>query len=122
MKHAEFRESMESFRRRADIEAAAQRDPQLALDQMQELYAKFDASERVMANRVLVEWCFSADDGKRFDALAIIDEFRVSDAAHALHELANRLGKSNEPGAPYELQKVHRIANSLNSRAPRPEH
>jgi hypothetical protein len=122
MTYHEFRESMETFRRRADVEAAAQKDPQLALDQLHELYAKLDASERGMANRVLVEWCLSTDEGMRFDALAIIDDFRVSDAAPALRELANRLRKSNEPGAPYELQKANRIANSLDGGVLEPGH
>ena len=115
MTYEEFRESMESFRRSADIEAAAQKDPQLVLDELNALYNKFDASERVMADRVLVEWSLSTDEGKRFDALVIIDEFCVSEAVPALLELANRLETSTEPGAPYELQLVNRIANRLKS-------
>lgn len=113
MTYEEFRESMESYRRSADVDAAAQKDPQLALDQLHALYGKFDESERAMAGRVLAEWSLSTDEGKRFDALAIIDEFSVSDVAPALRELAGRLNGSAERGAPYELQKVNRLLNRL---------
>jgi hypothetical protein len=116
MTYEEFRESMESFRKTADIEAAAQKDSQQALDQLCTLYKKFDVPERAMASRVLAEWSLSSDPGKRFDALAIIKEFRVSDALPALRELAIRLESSAEPGAPYELQKVNRIVGSLDGR------
>jgi hypothetical protein len=72
-----------------------------------------------MASRVLAEWSLSTNVGKRFDALAIVDEYRVSEAVPALRELANRLEMSAEPGAPFELQKVNRIVSSLNMGAPR---
>lgn len=115
MTYEEFRESMESFRRSADVDAAAQKDPQLALDQLLALYGKFDESERAMANRVLAEWSISMDEGKRFDALTIVDEFGVSEVAPALRELAGRLNGSAVRGAPYELQKVDRLLDRLAS-------
>lgn len=116
MTYEEFRGSMESFRGKADIEAEALKDPQLALDQLCALYTKFDASERAMASRVLAEWTLSIDAGKRFDALAIAEEYRVSEVVPALRDLANRLARSTEPGAPFELQKVNRIMSSLSMR------
>lgn len=119
MTYEEFRESMEAFRGNADIEAAGQKDPQLALDQLCALYEKFDESERAMANRVLAEWSLSTDIGKRFDALAIVDEYRVSEAVPALRELAIRLEKSAEPGAPFELEKVKRILDGVSANAPK---
>ncbi len=113
MAYEKFRESLESFRINADVEAAAQKDPQLALDQLCALYKKFDASERAMAGRVLAEWVLAADVGKRFDALAIVEEYRVLDVAPTLRNLASRLAKSTDPGAPFELQKVQRVLSTL---------
>mgnify|MGYP006983745657 FL=1 len=113
MTYEEFRESMESFRKAADVEAAARKDPQLALDRMYALYKKFDEPEREMADRVLIEWSLSADIGKRFDALAIVDEFMVLDAIPALRALAGRLERSTDPGALYELKKVFRVLSAL---------
>src|SRR5262245_44944502 len=109
MTYEEFRDEMASYRRDADADASARKDSQLVLDRLRSLYLKFDASERAMANRVLAEWTLSADEGMRFDALALIDEVKVRQAIPALNELAQRLGKSMTPSAPYELEKVKRI-------------
>jgi hypothetical protein len=113
MTYEEFRESMESFRRSADLDAASQKDSQLTLDQLHRLYARFDELERALANRVLAEWSLSHGEGRRFDALAIIDEYSVTDTLPALRELAGRLSSSGERGAPYELQKVIRVLDHL---------
>jgi hypothetical protein len=113
MTYEEFRDEMESYRRDADADASAQKDSQLVLDRLHSLYLKFDASERAMANRVLAEWALSADEGMRFDALALIDEFKIKQATTALNELAQRLGKSKALGAPYELEKVKRIVGNI---------
>ncbi|HEY3555468.1 MAG TPA: hypothetical protein VGL67_10230 [Casimicrobiaceae bacterium] len=113
MTYEEFRAEMESYRRDADAEASARKDSQLVLDRLHSLYRRLNASEQAMANRVLAEWTLSADEGMRFDALALIDEFKIEEARSALDILAHRLGKSKAPGAPYELEKVKRIAANI---------
>lgn len=115
MTYEEFRDEMESYRRDVDADASAQKDSQLVLDRLHALYRRFDAPEQAMANRVLAEWVLSADEGKRFDALALIDEFNVKQTIPALNELVQRLGKSKTPGAPYELEKVKRIVADLSA-------
>jgi len=115
MTYEEFRQEMESYRRDADADASARKDSQLVLDRLHALYLKFDASEQAMANRVLAEWALSGDEGMRFDALALIDEFKIRQAIPALNELAQRLGSSKAPGAPYELEKAKRIVADLSS-------
>ena len=102
----EFRLEMASYRRSADDDAMSLRDSQIALEKLSGLYKKFDAAERRMADQVLSEWVLSEDEGLRFDALALIDEFKIDTAISALHELAARLVSSAEPSAPYELKKV----------------
>jgi hypothetical protein len=115
MTYEEFRQQMESYRREADADASARKDSQLVLDRLHALYRKFDTSEQTMANRVLAEWALSDDEGMRFDALALIDEFKIRQAIPALNELAQRLGESKAPGAPYELEKTKRIVADLSS-------
>jgi len=115
MNFREFRQEMESYRRSVDEEARTLKDSYLALDKLHALYEKFDSEERAMADRVLAEWALSDDEGLRFDALALIDDFKVKTAAHTLRTLASRLATSIAPGAPYELQKVDRILNDLGS-------
>jgi hypothetical protein len=109
----EFRSEMESYRQAADEEGAAQKDSYLALERLSGLYRKFEAEERDMADRVLIEWAASEDENKRFDALALIDEFRIVAATPTLLELSTRLATSNVASAPYELAKVRRILKAL---------
>ena len=67
-----------------------------------------------MANDVLGEWALSEDEGLRFDALALIYDFRVCTAMTALDNLAAHLSSSTSPGAPYEVEKVQKIIARLN--------
>lgn len=113
MTYEKFRDEMVSYRRDADTEASTLKDSQLVLDRLHSLYLKFDLSEKSMANRVLAEWVLSFDEGMRFDALALIDEFKIKQAVPYLHELAERLERSKSPSAPYELEKVNRIVGDL---------
>jgi hypothetical protein len=104
---------MESYRHAADEEARALKDSYLALDRLYGLYGGFDDRERALANEVLNEWALSEDENLRFDALALIDEFKISEAIAALKTLALRLAASEAPGAPFELQKVDRLVAEL---------
>ena len=109
----EFRREFESYRSAANRDAAALKDPYIALGQLRSLYNRFDPDERSMADRVISDWALSDDDGVRFDALVLIDEFKVADAIPTLATLVNRLDASTAVGAPYELQKVRRIMARL---------
>lgn len=109
----QFRREMEQYRRVVDEEAEANKDSYLALDRLHALYRKFDPQERAMADQILAEWALHSDEKIRFDALALIDDFKVQTAIPALHELAGRLASSDEPGAPYELRKVNRLIDEL---------
>lgn len=109
----EFRLEMAAYPRSADDDAASLKDSQLALEKLSALYKKFDDTERRMADRVLSEWALSEDEGLRFDALVLIDEFKIDTAISSLNELAARLASSEEPSAPYELNKVQRIIAGL---------
>jgi len=109
----EFRLQMAAYRQAADEEAMSLKDSYLALDRLHSLYRKFDDEERVMANQVLAEWALSDDEKVRFDALALIDDFKIKTAIPALHELVARLASIHTPGAPYEQQKVNRIIRDL---------
>lgn len=108
-----FRQQMESYRCSVDEEARALKDSYIALDWLHTLYRNLDSEERAMADQVLTEWVLSNDEGLRFDAMALIDEFKITTAAPALQDLSRRLVSIDSPGAPYELQKVDRILKGL---------
>jgi hypothetical protein len=113
MTYEEFKSEMDLYRQNADRDASSRKDSQLVLDRLYSLYGRFEITEREMANRVLADWALSTDEGLRFDALALIDEFEVWQAVPALRELAVRLEGSEAPSAPYELEKVQRILGNL---------
>ena len=113
MKLDEIRSEMESYRRAVDEEARSLKDSYLALDKLHRLYRGFDSEDRAMADQVLAEWALSEDEDVRFDALALIDDFKIVSALPALRDLASRLTTSNAPGAPYELKKVERITAGI---------
>jgi cysteinyl-tRNA synthetase len=110
---SEFRSQMESYRRAVNEEAMALKDSYLALERLHTMYRKFDDEERKIANQVLAEWALSEDENMRFDALALIDDFKIEDAMSALRELAYRLTSSSARGAEYELRKVNRIQEGI---------
>jgi hypothetical protein len=113
MKLAEFRKEMEAYRRFVDEEARLFKDSYLALDRLHAMYQKFDSAERTMAHEVIAEWALSDDEALRFDALALIDDFKIANEIPVLQKLASRLASSSAPGAPYELKKVNRILKDL---------
>lgn len=109
----EFRRQLECYRREADEEAASRRDSCVAADRLHALYRRFDAGERGMADQVLAEWVLAEDEGVRFDAFALITDFKIRTAEPAIRVLAQRLALSSTPGAPYELKKIDRILRVL---------
>jgi cysteinyl-tRNA synthetase len=109
----EFRRKMESYRRLVDKESETLKDAFVALEKLHALYEKLEKEERSFADQVVSEWVLSEDEGRRFDALTLVEDFKIRSAIDALHLLARRLKISPAPGAPYELQKVNRILCNL---------
>jgi hypothetical protein len=108
-----FREKLWEYRKQVDRTAIELKESNLALEWLRNFYRDLEASERVLANQVLAEWLLFDDESVRFDALALIGDFRISTALTALDELAARLQQSKSPGAPYELKKVERVVREL---------
>jgi len=109
----EFRTEMEAYRADVESEAHAARDSFLAYQRLQTLYRRFDLEERRLASVVIADWALSEDETKRWDALALIDDFAIASALPALRSLADRLESSDDPGAPYEWAKVNRVIGTL---------
>lgn len=108
-----MRRRLAEYRQIVDTEARERRDSYFALEKLRSLYLKLDVDEREAADLVISEWVESDDEGVRFDALVLIDDFKIGKARPALRALMDRLASSSSPGAPYEREKVERIAASL---------
>jgi hypothetical protein len=114
----EFRREMESYRRQADEEANRRKDSVWVEKLLLQLYGRFDASERLMADKVFAEWVLSQDEATRFDALVMIRHFKIVTALPALRQLAERLSGERSPGAPFERDKVERLIAAITPASP----
>lgn len=112
---------MDEFWESANREAREFKDSYLALDRLIALYRSFGQVERKLADDVLAQWVLSGSEAKRFDALALIRNFGIASAVPALHTLAVKLEHSDDPGAPFEREKVMALLSELNGRrVPKP--
>jgi hypothetical protein len=91
------------------------KDSQGAVLALAETYGRIPPDQRSEVDTVLLEWVLSDEEGLRFDALAIVDEYRITDAIPVLRALQDRLETESGPGAPYEWAKVNRILGRLTS-------
>ena len=113
MTFEEFRTLMNEFRAAVDREGEDEKDSYLALEALHTFCEKLEGSEKEFADRVLTEWLLSDDEGLRFDAEALIDDYCVIQALPALATLRERLAMDNSPGAPFEIEKLERISRNL---------
>jgi hypothetical protein len=105
----EWRRRWEEISDRAD----RAKDSPSAIPALFAAYAALRESERPIVDAVLAEAIESDDERDRFDALALVREFRIVSAAPSLERLAEQLKDAKSPGAPYELAKVSGILTDL---------
>jgi hypothetical protein len=109
----EIRDLLEAARRAAESEGRALKNAMLPLERLREAYSRFTPEAQSIGGLILAEWLESEDENRRFDALVLIDEFRVAAAASVLQRLADKLRDSGAPGAPFEREKIGRILDRL---------
>ena len=94
------------------------KDSQLVLLRLLGLYDSFDESEQIAAWTVFRDWLRSDDEGKRWDAEAVIADRSIIELLPDLEVLAGRLADMDTPGAPYELAKIRRLRERLLRESP----
>jgi len=113
MNPAEFRRELERRWAELDSEAMSRKDSSGALFEFMKLYERLNAQERRLADQAIAEWIQSTNVRKQFDALALVDRFRIQAAAHQIMVLEAQLESRTGPEARYELAKVRRILERL---------
>lgn len=113
MRLTEFRRELDRQWEALDREAMRHKNSPGALAELFNLYERLDAHERTMADQVISDWIQSTNGRKRFDALALVDRFRIQAATFRLARLETELQVRVDPEAPYELAKVRRILERL---------
>lgn len=109
----EFREQFETWWANTDAQEMARKNSQGALLDLMALYERFDNAERPMADQVLSEWVASDNERKRFDAIAMIDRFRIRSAVPNLKALEASVEKRVDHEAPHELAKLKMVLDGL---------
>lgn len=113
MNGAKIRSAWIDYQARASARAEANKQSQDALLALFTRYRALSDEERPVVDLLLAEQVESLDENVRFDALAIIREFRIVSALPALRSLADRLEAQDSPGAPFEWAKVNRLIGLL---------
>ena len=101
-------------------DAIARKQSQDALVEFERHYQLLTPDERAIVDRLLAEQVQSDDENVRFDALALVNKFKIRSADPALRRLADRLTREHHPGAPYERAKVNGILASTTPADGRP--
>ncbi len=104
---------LEAIRASAIAEAEQCKNSMLVVTRLLDAYRGFAPAEREEADRVLAEWTLADEESRRYDALAVIRELRVTAAVPALRERDRRLDSESDPGAPFEQKKVRAVLDEL---------
>jgi hypothetical protein len=104
-------------REEAEAQAIANKQSQEALHAQALRYRALSPADRVIVNQVLIDQLGSNDETARFDATALVREFRIAAALPALRKLADWLETQDWPGAPYEWAIVNQLIGELASKS-----
>ena len=96
-----------------DQEAREIKFSEEAIIKLSEVFKELSLAERGEVSKLLALWVISDDEVKRYDALALIDEFNIEMALPQLLQLERKMNKSNDHSVMFELRKIKRIINKL---------
>ncbi len=113
MSDSTVRRDWETFWQEVDQTYQEAKDSQGALLALSDRYRRLSPNERNVVDRLLADKLASPDENIRFDALALVGEFKIRSTEPQLRSLAARLEAEMTPGAPFELAKVNRILNQF---------
>ena len=108
-----FRDMMEERWREFEHDASTLREGNLATVLGKAWYRSLGSTERSLADQVLGAWILGGTSGQQFDALALIQEFRIRSAEQALYQLAMELDHTSGPEAKSLGNKVQRVIDAL---------
>jgi hypothetical protein len=78
-----------------------------------EHYRRLQQADRHIVNGIISQQVLSEDESIRFDAVALVEQFRITCGVDRLRELMARLEKDDSSGAPFEWAKVNRAIGNL---------
>lgn len=96
-----------------DSAARESKNSQSALFELSLKFRSLTEENKKSVTKILIQWIESEDAGRRFDAIALVSEYKLSSARTALKLLCNRLDKDKSPGAKYEKKKIITVLNNI---------
>lgn len=93
--------------------AEASKSSHSALEAIFEAYRGFSTDHRNVVDAWMRRALLGDDEAARFDALALVREFRVQSALPELRILADALEQETSPSAPFDWAKVNRLIGYL---------
>ena len=109
----DLRRTMDQWWTRANADALASKDSMQVLQDLRGILRTLSSDERDEVDEVICEWVLSSNEGKRYDARVLINEFSIRSAVPYLQKLESQLLTKRDPGAPFELQRVRQILARL---------
>ena len=107
------RPDFEDVWERLDAEAQAAKFSHEALLRLTDFYRRLDDEDRRVVDETLASWVLEGDERRRFDALALIDEFGIRCALPALEADLARLADAVGASVPTDRAKLERIIADL---------
>jgi hypothetical protein len=98
---------------RFDAEAQARKFSHEAVLRLADYYRRLDDEDKRVVDETLASWVLEGDERRRFDALALIDEFRIRSARPALEADLAQLADAAGPSVPTDRAKLERIIAGL---------
>ena len=98
---------------RFDIEAQSAKFSHEAVLRLAQFYGRLDEEDRQVVDRILTSWVLNGDARRRFDALALIDEFGIRSALPVLQSVLTRLEDAAGPSVRTDRAKLERIIAHL---------
>jgi hypothetical protein len=107
------RREFEGVWERFDAEAQAAKFSHEAVLRLADYYRHLDNEDKRVVDETLASWVLEGDERRQFDALALIDEFRIRSALPALEADLARLANAAGPSVPTDRAKLQRIIADL---------
>lgn len=107
------RRDFESVWEQFDAEAQAAKFSHEAVLRLADYYRRLDTDDKRVVDETLAFWILEGDERRRFDALALIDEFQITSALPTLEADLARLANTTGPSVPTDRAKLERIIAEL---------
>jgi hypothetical protein len=107
------REDFETFWTRVDAEVVESKHSQEATIRLVSFYRDLDDEDRALVDAALADWVIRGDEGRRFDALSLIQEFEIRSALPALRARLASLPTGSGGPVGGERARLQRVMEAL---------